>query len=56
MTSSPKETRLDEIVGSKPIEGAKFDPVGRVDASIPLESVPEPDPETKGKAPKGDKA
>ena len=56
MTRSLKETRLDEIVDSEPIESAKFDPQGRVDSSIPMESVPEPVPGTKGKAPKGDKA
>lgn len=45
-----------QIVDSEPIENAKFDAQGRADSSIPMEFVPEPDPETKGNAPKGDEA
>ena len=56
MNRSPKETRLDEIVDSEPIESAKFEPQGRFGSSILMESVPEAVPETKGKTPKGDKA
>ena len=48
--------RVDETINTETLESAKFDPQGRVDSSIPMESVPEPVPETKGKAPKGDKA
>jgi hypothetical protein len=46
--------RVDETFDRETLESAKFDPQGRRGLPIPIESVP--DPETKGKAPKGNEA